>query len=58
MVTCVLQEYIILTCNEESAEFHNILALQYKEKLHSLMGDYLQTMPEGGYSSYLGMCSG
>ena len=54
MILCVLQEYIILTCNEESAEFHNILALQYKEKLHSLMGDYLQTMPEGGYTSYLG----
>ena len=33
--------------HDESPEFHNLLALQYKDKVMSLMEEYMQTLPEG-----------
>ena len=33
--------------HDESPEFHNLLALQYKDKVVSLMEEYLQNLPEG-----------
>ena len=42
-----LQEHVILIWHDEMPEFHNILALQYKDEVSLLLGEYLQTLQEG-----------
>ena len=41
------QDYVIHQWHDESPEFHNLLALQYKDKVMSLMEEYMQNLPEG-----------
>ncbi|CAH1791977.1 unnamed protein product [Owenia fusiformis] len=40
-------EHVIMECNDDSENFHNALALSYKDKVQSLMSDYLASLPEG-----------
>ena len=41
------QEHVILVWRDESPEFHNILALQCKDRVQGLMEEYLSSLPEG-----------
>lgn len=40
-------EHIIHDCHDETPEFHNVLAQALREKVQTLMNDYLQSLPEG-----------
>ncbi|XP_070577538.1 vam6/Vps39-like protein [Ptychodera flava] len=40
-------EHIILSCSDETPEFHNKLIHMYREKVQSMMTDYIQSLPEG-----------
>ncbi|XP_023931071.1 vam6/Vps39-like protein [Lingula anatina] len=40
-------EHIIVTCHDQTPEFHNKLVNLYREKVQALMTEYLQQLPEG-----------
>lgn len=42
-----LQEHIIFIWNESKPEFHNKLINCYRERVHLLMREYLDSLPEG-----------
>ena len=41
------QEHVIEEWADLSPEFHNILALQYKDRIMTMMEEYIQSLPEG-----------
>ena len=40
-------EHIIMSCQDETPEFHNRLVNLYKDRIQDLTDDYKQTLPEG-----------
>ena len=42
-----LQEHIIFALNDETVEFHNRLALSYRDKVVKLIREFQDSLPEG-----------
>ncbi|XP_033733768.1 LOW QUALITY PROTEIN: vam6/Vps39-like protein [Pecten maximus] len=51
-------EHVILECEDHNSDFHNSLAQLLRDKVQTLMADYIQSLPEGHLPSKAGQEQG